>query len=64
MEYIGNNDKTVEMTKFLAILFAICSGLAIGNLYWAQPLLVQIMNTFGLPAANGGLLVMQLEFFL
>ncbi len=57
MEYIGNNDKTVEMTKFLAILFAICSGLAIGNLYWAQPLLVQIMNTFGLPAANGGLLV-------
>ncbi|MEE1128853.1 MAG: MFS transporter [Methanobrevibacter sp.] len=57
MEYIGNNDKTVEMTKFLAILFAICSGLAIGNLYWAQPLLVQIMNSFGLPAANGGLLV-------
>lgn len=57
IEYIGNNDKTVEMTKFLAILFAICSGLAIGNLYWAQPLLVQIMNTFGLPAANGGLLV-------
>jgi predicted MFS family arabinose efflux permease len=45
------------MTKFLAILFAICSGLAIGNLYWAQPLLVQIMDGFGLPAANGGLLV-------
>ena len=51
------NNKTVEMTKFLAILFAICSGLAIGNLYWSQPLLVQIMNAFGLPAANGGLLV-------
>ena len=51
------NNKTVEMTKFLAILFAICSGLAIGNLYWSQPLLVQIMNSFGLPAANGGLLV-------
>ncbi|MBE6510738.1 MAG: MFS transporter [Methanobrevibacter millerae] len=51
------NNKTVEMTKFLAILFAICSGLAIGNLYWSQPLLVQIMNGFGLPAANGGLLV-------
>ena len=52
-----NNDKSIEMTKFLAILFAICSGLAIGNLYWAQPLLVQIMSSFGLPAANGGLLV-------
>lgn len=55
-----NNDeknKTVEMTKFLAIMFAICSGLAIGNLYWAQPLLVQIMQGFGLSEANGGLLV-------
>ena len=47
----------IVMTKFLAILFAVCSGLAIGNLYWAQPLLVQIMEGFGLPAANGGLLV-------
>ena len=51
------NDNDIVMTKFLAILFAICSGLAIGNLYWAQPLLVQIMDDFGLPAANGGLLV-------
>ena len=51
------NDNEIVMTKFLAILFAICSGLAIGNLYWAQPLLVQIMDGFGLPAANGGLLV-------
>ena len=51
------NDNEIVMTKFLAILFAICSGLAIGNLYWAQPLLVQIMDGFGLLAANGGLLV-------
>ena len=51
------NDNEIVMTKFLAILFAICSGLAIGNLYWAQPLLVQIMDGYGLPAANGGLLV-------
>ena len=53
MEY----DKNVEMTKFLAVLFAVCSGLAIGNLYWAQPLLVQIMTGFGLPQASGGLLI-------
>ena len=52
-----NNEKTVQMTTFLAGLFAICSGLAIGNLYWAQPLLVQITNGFGLSAASGGLLV-------
>ena len=52
-----NSEKTVQMTTLLAGLFAICSGLAIGNLYWAQPLLVQITNGFGLSAASGGLLV-------
>ena len=52
-----NSEKTVQMTTFLAGLFAICSGLAIGNLYWAQPLLVQITNGFGLSAASGGLLI-------
>ena len=52
-----NSEKTVQMTTFLAGLFAICSGLAIGNLYWAQPLLVQITKGFGLSAASGGLLV-------
>ncbi|WP_458456855.1 MFS transporter [Methanobrevibacter sp.] len=52
-----NSKKTVQMTSFLAGLFAICSGLAIGNLYWAQPLLVQITNGFGLSPASGGLLV-------
>lgn len=52
-----NSEKTVQMTTFLAVLFAICSGLAIGNLYWAQPLLVQITNGFGLSAASGGFLV-------
>lgn len=45
------------MSTILAVLFAVSGGLAIGNLYWAQPLLVQIMMDFGLPAANGGLLV-------
>ena len=52
-----NDNKTVRMTTFLAALFAVCSGLAIGNLYWAQPLLVEITNAFGLSPASGGLLV-------
>ena len=30
-----NDNETVRMTTFLAALFAVCSGLAIGNLYWA-----------------------------
>ena len=51
------NDEKVKMTTFLAALFAICSGLAIGNLYWAQPLLVEITNGFRLSPASGGLLV-------
>ena len=51
------NSDEVVMTKFLAVLFAVCSGLAIGNLYWAQPLLVRIMESFGLSVANGGFLV-------
>ncbi len=52
-----NMETNVKMTTGLAILFAVCSGLAIGNMYWAQPLLVQIMESFGLPGAKGGLLV-------
>ena len=52
-----DDKNNVMMTTFLAVLFAVASGLAIGNLYWAQPLLVQIMQDFGLPAASGGLLV-------
>lgn len=54
---IKSKKETVEMTTLLAVLFAVCSGLAIGNLYWAQPLLVQITDNFGLRAANGGLLI-------
>lgn len=50
-------NETINMTTLLATLFAICSGLAIGNLYWAQPLLVQITTNFGLSIANGGLLI-------
>ncbi|AWX31790.1 MFS transporter [Methanosphaera sp. BMS] len=56
-ENVKNNGNSVVMTTFLAVLFAVAGGLAIGNLYWAQPLLVQIMTSFGLSAANGGLLV-------
>lgn len=57
MKNVNIINNKVKMTPLLAILFAICSGLAIGNLYWAQPLLVQITNGFGISAANGGLLV-------
>lgn len=54
---IKDNKDKIKMTTMLACLFAVCSGLAIGNLYWAQPLLVLITNSFGIPEANGGLLI-------
>lgn len=51
------NDAKPRVSTGLAIIFAIASGLAVGNLYWAQPLLAQISAGFGVPTAQGGLLV-------
>lgn len=45
------------MTKKLAALFAVASGLAVGNLYWAQPLLAQITADFGMATSKGNLLI-------
>lgn len=45
------------MTTGTAVLFAAAAGLAIGNLYWAQPLLAMIADDFGVPVSNGGFLV-------
>ena len=40
-----------------AVLFAIAGGVAVGNLYWAQPLLANIARSLGVSAATAGLLV-------
>lgn len=46
-----------KLTPFLVMLFAISSGVAVGNLYWAQPLLATIATTFSLSAgAASGLI--------
>lgn len=45
------------LSSSIAVLFAIAAGLAIGNLYWAQPLLAQIAEGFGVAPAQGGLLL-------
>ena len=42
----------------LIIMLAVASGMAVGNLYWAQPLLAQITHSFGLDTAQGGFLIM------
>ena len=52
----GPNGKAY-VTVPLAVLFAVASGLAVGNLYWVQPLLADIARDFGMPTSDAGSLV-------
>jgi predicted MFS family arabinose efflux permease len=45
------------MTGGRTMLFAVAGGAAVGNLYWAQPLLEEIARSLGVPASVAGLLV-------
>jgi predicted MFS family arabinose efflux permease len=45
------------MTPGLTLLFALIGGFAVGNLYWAQPLLSVIAGDLGVSTATAGVLV-------
>jgi predicted MFS family arabinose efflux permease len=45
------------MSRRMTWLFAIAAGAAVGNLYWAQPLLKYIGDSFMVPTSVAGLLV-------
>ncbi len=45
------------ITTGVAVLFAIAAGIAVSNLYWAQPLLAQIATEFGVDSSTAGFLV-------
>ncbi|MEV4534792.1 MFS transporter [Asanoa sp. NPDC049518] len=45
------------MTRRLTVLFAVTAGVAVGNLYWAQPLLDLIADDFSVSTATAGWLV-------
>lgn len=54
---MANTQENNYLTPVLTAVFAVGAGLAVGNLYWAQPLLAQIAADFGIPTAEGGMLV-------
>lgn len=45
------------MSQGLTLLFAIAAGASVGNLYWAQPLLAPISQTFGITPGDAGLVI-------
>ena len=50
-------DRPAGMSPGLTLLFAVAGGAAVGNLYWAQPLLGNIAAALGVPPGTAGLLV-------
>ena len=46
-----------RMTRGLTLLFAVAGGTAVGNLYWAQPLLEEIAGSLRVSTGIAGLLV-------
>ncbi len=45
------------MSRAMTFLFALTGGAAVGNLYWAQPLLAEMSSSLGVPITSTGLLI-------
>jgi len=54
---VSGEQPPATMTRGRTLLFAVAGGAAVGNLYWAQPLLDDIAADLGTSPASAGLLV-------
>lgn len=45
------------ISRAMTLLFAVSGGAAVGSLYWAQPLLVDIAATFRVSVGSAGVLI-------
>lgn len=52
----SNNKKAFILTKPIILLMAITCGVTVANLYYSQPLLLQIANTFHVSQASVGII--------
>jgi predicted MFS family arabinose efflux permease len=55
--YVVNPGGSKSLNPRIVMLLAISCGITVANLYWAQPLLDSIANTFGSTVTTAGLIV-------
>ncbi|WP_336287377.1 MFS transporter [Cronobacter dublinensis] len=56
-EAIGLSQDETNLTTPMVLLYAVTGGLAVGNLYWAQPLLHVIAGEMNIPVGNASILI-------